>query len=95
MNAKADDYEYCVNEFVMSILALAGIEDYPTFTRSTMINTAEEVQTLLSAAVYLPTSYVTEKVLTILGDGDKAKDILEQMDKEELDMYGQGGDDEE
>lgn len=95
MNSKADDYEYCVNEFVTGILKLAGIEDTPTFTRSTMINAAEEIQTLLNAADYLPQSYVTEKVLTIFGDGDRAKELLEQIDADELDMYGHGGDDDQ
>ena len=85
MNTKADQYEYCVLDFINGILALAGIDDEPTFTRSMLVNTQEEVQTVLQAADVLSREYVTEKVLTILGDGDKADDVKAQMDADELD----------
>lgn len=84
MNTKADQYEYCVIEFIQGILRVAGLEDDPTFTRSMLINTQEEVQTVLQAAQYLPEDYVTEKLLTILGDGDKVQDILNQKAADEL-----------
>ena len=48
------------------------------------MNTQEEIQTILSAASYLDETYVTKKVLDILGDGDKAEEILAQMDADEL-----------
>ena len=86
MNAKADQFEYCVIDFLQEILKLAGIEDEPTFTRSMLVNTSEEVTTVLSAANYLPKDYVTRKVLTILGDGDQAEDLLNQMAADELSM---------
>lgn len=85
MNTKADQYEYCVVDFIQKILALTGIEDEPTFTRSMLVNTSEEITTVLQAASYLPSDYVTEKILTILGDGDKANDLIEQMAADELD----------
>ena len=84
MNAKADQFEYCVIDFVQGILALAGIEDAPTFTRSMLVNTSEEVTTVLQAASYLPSDYITQKILTILGDGDQADDLLKQMAADEL-----------
>lgn len=79
-NVKADQYEYCVIDFVLGILRVAGIEDEPTFTRSMIINTQEEIQTLVTAASYLDAEYVTRKILTLLGDGDKADEVLKQMD---------------
>lgn len=84
LNSKTDDYEYCVNEFVSGILSVAGIEDEPTFTRSIMVNKEEEVRTVIQAAMFLDDSYVTEKILSILGDGDKAKEMIEQMDADEI-----------
>ena len=84
MNAKADQFEYCVIDFVQGILALAGIDDAPTFTRSMLVNTSEEVTTVLQAASYLPSDYITQKILTILGDGDQADDLLKQMAADEL-----------
>lgn len=79
-NVKTDQYEYCVIDFIQGILAVAGIEDEPTFTRSAIINTAEEVQTVVMAASYLSPEYVTTKILTLLGDGDKAEEMLKSID---------------
>lgn len=84
LDSKADSYEYCVLEFVDGILELAGIDDEATFTRSQIINKQEEVQTVVSAGTYLESGYITEKILTILGDGDKAKDMIKEMDANEL-----------
>lgn len=84
MNSKADEYEYQVLEFLSAILRLAGIDDKPTFTRSYMVNAQEEVTTVVSAASYLENDYVTEKILTLLGDGDKAEEMIKQMNADEI-----------
>lgn len=84
LNSKADDFEYCVEDFVNGILALAGIEDNASFTRSMIVNVTESVETVLQAAQYLPEDYVTEKILTLLGDGDKVQEILDRIDAENL-----------
>lgn len=81
-NVKADQFEYCVIEFIRGILRVAGIEDKPTFTRSTIVNTQEEVQTVVMAASYLGGDYVTRKILTLLGDGDQAEEVLRAVDAE-------------
>lgn len=86
LNAKCDDYEYCINQFVMSILELAGIDDEPTFTRSIIVNVQEEVQTLLQAAQYLEPEYVTRKIMTLLGDGDMVDEVLKRIDAQEIEM---------
>lgn len=80
MNVKADSFEYCVTEFLRGILEVAGIDDEePTYNRSMIINQTEIITTLTQAAVYLPSEYVTKKIMTILGDGDSVDDALEQM----------------
>ena len=81
-NVKADQFEYCVIEFIQGILRVAGIDDEPTFTRSTIVNTQEEVQTVVMAASYLGSDYVTRKILTLLGDGDQAEEVLRAVDAE-------------
>ena len=86
LNNKTDDYEYCVRDFIDSILELAGIESEYSFTRSALINQQEDISTIISAAEYLPQDYVTEKILTILGDGDQLDDVLNQMSEEEVSM---------
>lgn len=79
-NVKADQYEYCVLDFINSIMRIAGVEDTPTFTRSVIVNTQEEVQTVVMAANYLTDEYVTKKVLTLLGDGDQADEVIKSLD---------------
>ena len=84
LNTKADMYEYQIVKFIKGILSVAGIEDEPTFTRSKLVNANESVGTVLEAAQVLDSEYVTEKVLNILGDGDKADEIIERMNADEL-----------
>lgn len=84
LNAKTDLFEYQVTEFISRILAVAGIDDKPTYTRSMMVNKAEEIQTLLQASAQLPEDYVTEKLLTLLGDIDRIDDVKAMKDEENM-----------
>ena len=88
MNSKADEYEYCVLEFLQHILDLAGIEDNPTFDRSYIVNKQEEIQTLTTAAQYLTEDYITNKILAILGDADLYEDMVEEKDGEDIERIG-------
>lgn len=88
MNEKADGYEYCIIDFIQGILKLAGIDDVPTFTRSMIVNATENIQVILQGSQYLSQEYVTEKILTLLGDGDKADDVIKEMDGEDIDRFG-------
>jgi hypothetical protein len=87
LNSKVDQYEYCVNEFVSEILRLAGIDDEPTFTRSTIVNVQEMVQIVLQASTYLSEDYVTKKILTLLGDGDLADGMINEISANEYDRF--------
>ena len=84
LNSKADQYEYCIIEFIQGILSIAGIDDNPTFTRSVLVNQTEEIQNLVMAAEYLPSEYITKKLLTLFGDADKAEELLGQMASDEV-----------
>ena len=79
LNEKADMYEGCIHECLESLLAIVGIEDNATFTRSAVVNKQEEIQNVINGAEYLSNEYVTKKILTILGDIDMADDVLEQI----------------
>lgn len=81
MNNKADQFEYCVDDFIKGILEVAGIDDKPTFTRSYLINVSEEVDTVLAAAEYLDAEYITKKILTLLGDADKVDEVLGNIEE--------------
>lgn len=87
-NIKADQFEYCVLDFLDGIKRVAGIKDKATFQRSTVINRREEVETVVISASYLTNEYITRKVLDILGDGDKAEEILKQLDEEAIKRLG-------
>ena len=94
LNSKADKYEYCVIRFIKGILALAGIDDSPTFTRSKIVNRTEEIQTLIQAGEYLESDYVTEKIMTILGDADMVEDVLKAKDLADMQRMGNIADEE-
>lgn len=83
-NSKVDQYETCVNDFIQGILAVAGIDDTPTFTRSQVANASEAITNLMQGAQYLPRDYIVQKLLEYFGDGDLVEDILRQLDEEEL-----------
>ncbi len=84
LNSKTDQYEYCIREFIENLLKVAGIEDEPTFTRSIIVNNQEEMQLVIQGAQFLTPEYVIEKILNLLGDGDRAKDMIDELHANEL-----------
>lgn len=88
MDMAANQYEYCIIEFLERLMKVIGIEDTPTFTRSMLINVSEMIQILLQSATTLTDEYVTTKILELLGDGDKAEYIINQKAADELSRYG-------
>ena len=94
LNEKVDMFEYCVLEFVHGILDVLGIDDTVSFVRSKMANKAEEINALLAGAEYLSQEYITEKLLTILGDIDKVEEVLNQIADDSMSRMS-GGNNEE
>ena len=89
LNAKTDLLEFHVTEFINGILAVFGIDDDPTYTRSYIINQNEAIQTILSAGSDLPQEYKLKKILEILGDIDRADEVLAMIQKEEMERFEQ------
>ncbi len=87
LNSKVDQYEYCVREFLKGILAVAQIDDEPSFSRSVIVNSQEEIQLVLQASEYLDGAYATRKILTLLGDGDLADEMVDKLDADEIDRW--------
>lgn len=85
LNAKADLFEYQILDFLQGLFEIIGREENPTFTRSMIINANEEIQVVLQAAEYLPQSFVTEKIVTILGAVDRLEEIEASMEEEDID----------
>ncbi len=87
LNSKIDLFEMQVTDFVDGVLAVAGIDDEPSYTRSMIINKQEEVSNVLTASEYLSQDYVTRKLLEILGDIDKVDEVMEQKLIDETSRY--------
>ena len=94
LNSKADLFEGQVTEFIESLLELIGIDDTPTYTRSLIVNQQEQIQNLVTANEYLSREYITRKILEILGDTDKAEEVIGQLLAEEVERFGGVDDDE-
>ena len=90
LNEKCDELEFCIIEFLNGIFAIAGIEDKPTFTRSQISNRTELIENLLQSAEYLGNDYVTEKLLTLLGDADRVEEIIKGNIATEMDRFNEG-----
>lgn len=71
LDQDTDDFETYVTDFIEGILALAGIDDVPTYTRSRIVNASEELQKVIEASQFTGDAYTTKKILTILGDADQ------------------------
>ena len=91
LNAKCDMFEYQILDFLNGIMAVAGITDEPTFTRSMIVNQSETISVLLQAGTILGQDYIARKILEVLGDGDKADEVLSEMEQENIDRFT-GGD---
>ena len=89
LSSKADQFEYCVLNFLNGMMEAIGIRDNPTFIRSTIVNTTEEIQTIIQAGPYLSSEYITRRILAILGDSDKAEEVLAQMELDGANRFSQ------
>lgn len=90
LNQKTDEFEMCAIDFISGILALAGIEDKPTFTRSQISNRSEKLQNLLQSAEYIDNDTITEQVLILLDLGDKYEDVINRLTEQETARFDNG-----
>lgn len=88
MNNKADQYEYCVLEFLAALFAIVGIDDEPVFTRSRIVNQTEETQMVIMAAEYLDEETLLKKLPWLTQE--EVKEITEKKDADELSRFNGG-----
>jgi hypothetical protein len=82
---KANDTEKCLLDFLYKLLAIAGIEDEsPSFEPDPIKNVSEETNAIIAEAQFLPRDYTVSELLYLRGDGDKIPDILDELDKEDM-----------
>lgn len=87
LNTKADLVEFNITEFIHGVLAVLGIDDEPTYTRSYIVNQQEMIQTIVSAGGDLPQEYKTRKILEVLGDIDRADEVLALLTAEDANRF--------
>ena len=87
LNTKTDLVEFNVTEFIHGILAVLGIDDEPTYTRSYIVNQQEMIQNIVAAGGDLPQEYKTRKILEILGDIDRADEVIAMLTAEDANRF--------
>lgn len=92
LNSKTDLLEYQVTDFINRLLAVVGIDDVPTYTRSLIINQQETIQTIIQAGTDLPQEYKTKKIAEVLGDADRAEEIYAMLLNEDANRIPFEGD---
>lgn len=87
LNQKTSRFEYCVTDFLHGILALAGVDEEPTYRRDTIVNQSEELANILQAAQYLDSDTVTRQICGVLGLIDDADAIIAKRKEEEIGAF--------
>lgn len=62
LDNKADQFEYCVLDFLRGLFEIVGIDDNPTFQRNQIANLSEQTQMVLMAAEYLDEEMLLKKL---------------------------------
>lgn len=79
---KCGDFEFCITDAITKILALAGIDDTPTYKWNRIANMSEETEMVLLAASYLDDRAVLEHLPWLTPE--EVSDILDR--RAELDL---------
>lgn len=95
LNEKLDALEAQITDFISRLLAVAGVEDEPTYTRSLIVNRSEDINALLSGSMYLEPEYITTKIMTLFGDKDLADKSIENINSANLNRLAGGGNSEQ
>jgi hypothetical protein len=85
LDMKTDKIERQVTRFIDGILALAGIDDDPTYERNRIVNATEETQRIIMQAQYFDEEYIMQKLLSVNGDIDMLEEIAKRKDAENAD----------
>lgn len=83
LNNKADEFEFCLIDFIQSLLMIAGIDDYPSFKRSQIVNQTEETEKVLLAASYLDDETILKKLPWLTPE--EVDEIIKRKASEEID----------
>lgn len=82
MDENASDLEYWVGSCIKRLLALAGIEDEPIFTRQRISNQKEQVEMVIQESPWLDNATVLRKLPNVRPD--EVMSIIQAMQGEEM-----------
>ena len=94
MDDKCGDFEYLLIDAIQDILALAGIEDEPSFHYNRIVNQTEETNMVISAAAYLGDELTLRKLPFLTPE--EIEDRIHDMGNGALNRFtdpNDGGDD--
>ena len=91
LELKCDSFEYCVTKAIRALLALAGIDDSPTYHRRKTTNQPEITSMVLSAGEYLDDETIL-KHLPFLNI-DEIDEILDRKEEEEAGRFEEDSED--
>ena len=87
LDEEADDLEFQVTKFIQQLLVLVGIKDeYPTYKRNRISNTAQQTNMVLSAAEYLDAETVLKHLPFITVD--EVEEIMKRKQQEDMERMG-------
>ena len=92
LNNKADDFEVQVTTCILGLLAVAGVVDIPSYSRSKIVNQLEETQMVMLAAAHLDEETLLKKLPWLTPDDVQA--IMERRDTEDFNRFHSGAADE-
>ena len=85
MDDKCGDFEYFLIEAIHGILALAGINDEPTFHYNRIANQTEETNMIISAAAYLGDELTLKKLPFLTPE--EIDERIKEMGNEAIERY--------
>ena len=85
MDDKSGDFEYFLIDAIHDILALAGIDDEPSFHYNKIVNQTEETNMVISAAAYLTEDMVVKKLPFLTPE--EAEEVLEDKANAQMNRY--------
>lgn len=88
LNEAADEFEYCTIQYILSLLELLGIEDYPKFTRSMERNKAEETQMVMQAASVLDAETIVDSLPFLTPE--QKEEVKKRNAAEEIERFNEG-----
>lgn len=88
LDKKVDEFETQVTACIAGILAIAGIEDEPTYSRSRITNQYEETQMVMLAAPHLDDETIVRKLPFL--STDEQEGVLERREVLSVRRYGSG-----